>query len=103
MDAAQTAMSSIGQFDVRVTPLQMAMVSQAIANGGRQMQPYLVAAERNADLEVVATTEPTELRLPISPRTSEGLTTLRTSLSQTGTGRPAHLPGTRVSYPLAHL
>src|SRR5690606_20201757 len=97
MDAAQTAMSSIGQFDVRVTPLQMAMVSQAIANGGRQMQPYLVATERNADLEVVATTEPTELRRSISPRTAEVLTDLMTSVVENGTGRHAQLPGIAVA------
>ncbi|HLT83226.1 MAG TPA: penicillin-binding transpeptidase domain-containing protein [Phototrophicaceae bacterium] len=97
MDAAQTAMSSIGQYDVRVTPLQMAMVSQAIANGGRQMQPYLVATERNADLEVVATTEPTELRRSVSPRTSEVLTELMTSVVANGTGRAAQLPGIAVA------
>lgn len=97
MDAAQTAMSALGQFNVRVTPLQMAMVSQAIANGGRQMQPYLVATERNADLEVVATTEPTELRQSVSPRTAEVLTELMTSVVENGTGRPAQLPGIAVA------
>ena len=97
MDAAQTAMSSIGQFEVRVTPLQMAMVSQAIANDGRQMQPYLVATERNADLEVVSTTEPTELRRSVTPRTAEVLTELMTSVVENGTGRPAQLPGIAVA------
>ena len=29
LDAAQTALTAFGQFDVRVTPLQMAMVSSA--------------------------------------------------------------------------
>src|SRR5699024_9050877 len=84
----QTAMSALGQFNVRVTPLQMAMVSQAIASGGRQMQPYLVATARNADLEVFATTEPTELRQSVSPRSAEVLTELMTSVVENGTGRP---------------
>ena len=97
MDDAQTAMSSIGQYEVRVTPLQMAMISQAIANGGRQMQPYLVATERNADLEVVATTEPTELRQSVSPHTAEVLTDLMTSVVANGTGRHAQLPGIAVA------
>jgi peptidoglycan glycosyltransferase len=35
MDDAQLGLSSFGQFDVRVTPLQMAMVSASIANGLR--------------------------------------------------------------------
>jgi len=97
MDAAQTALASIGQFDVRATPLQMAMVSQAIANDGRQMQPYLVATERNADLEVVSTTEPTELRQSVSPRTAGVLTELMTSVVANGTGRAAQLPGIAVA------
>ena len=41
-DAPQTALSAIGQFDVRATPLQMAMVAAAVANRGVLMAPYLV-------------------------------------------------------------
>ncbi|HEX9711807.1 MAG TPA: penicillin-binding transpeptidase domain-containing protein [Actinomycetota bacterium] len=37
-----TAYSGIGQQDVRVTPLQMAMVAAAVANGGHRIRPYLV-------------------------------------------------------------
>ena len=35
-------MTAIGQFDVRATSLQMAMVASAIANNGVLMNPYLV-------------------------------------------------------------
>ena len=42
-DAPQTAMTAIGQFDVRATALQMAMVGAGIANNGQVMRPYLVA------------------------------------------------------------
>lgn len=34
LDRAQLALSSIGQYNTRATPLQMAMVSAAVANGG---------------------------------------------------------------------
>ncbi|MDO9590947.1 MAG: penicillin-binding transpeptidase domain-containing protein, partial [Microcella sp.] len=37
MDDAQLMLSSFGQFDTRVTPLQMALISAAIANGGNLM------------------------------------------------------------------
>ena len=97
MDDAQTAMSSIGQWEVRVTPLQMAMMSQAIANGGTLLQPYLVATERNADLEVVATTTPNELGESVSPRTAQVLTELMASAVANGTGRQAQLPGVAVA------
>ncbi|MGW3360159.1 peptidoglycan D,D-transpeptidase FtsI family protein [Streptomyces bungoensis] len=43
MDKAQTALSGIGQFDVTATPLQMAMVSAAIANGGKLVSPHMVS------------------------------------------------------------
>ena len=41
-DPAALAQSSIGQSDVRMTPLQGAMIAATVANGGRQMRPYLV-------------------------------------------------------------
>ena len=41
-------LSSFGQGDVRVTPLQMAMVSAAIANGGTLMQPTVVEDHHRA-------------------------------------------------------
>lgn len=97
MDDAQTAMSALGQHSVRVTPLQMAMLSQAIANDGRQMQPYLVATERNARLEVVSTTSPTELRQSVTPETATVLTELMASAVENGTGRPAQLPDVAVA------
>ncbi|MEV6837477.1 penicillin-binding transpeptidase domain-containing protein [Streptomyces sp. NPDC051133] len=43
MDEAQTALSGIGQFDVTATPLQMAMVSATIANGGKLVSPHMVS------------------------------------------------------------
>ncbi len=58
IDAPQTALSAIGQFDVRATPLQVAMVTATIANDGVRMAPYLVSSVRNQDLTVVDTTQP---------------------------------------------
>lgn len=97
MDDAQTAMTGIGQYEVAVTPLQMAMVAQAIANGGTQMEPYLVATQRRADLQVVARTEPRVLRESVSPETARILTELMTGVVAEGTGRPAQLPGITVA------
>ena len=42
MNPPQTAQAAIGQYDIRATPLQMAMVAAAIANGGVLMKPYMV-------------------------------------------------------------
>ena len=49
-DAAALGMSSIGQQDVALTPLQNAMVAATIANGGVPMQPYLVDGLKGPDL-----------------------------------------------------
>ncbi|SDK87014.1 peptidoglycan D,D-transpeptidase FtsI family protein [Streptomyces indicus] len=57
MDKAQTALSGIGQFDVTATPLQMAMVSAAIANGGTLVDPHMVAQVQDSDGSVLESFE----------------------------------------------
>lgn len=64
-DAAQLAMSSIGQFEVQTTPMQMAMVTQAIANGGEMMAPYMVESIVDADNQVRSTTTPQSIGNPV--------------------------------------
>ncbi|MES1170211.1 MAG: penicillin-binding transpeptidase domain-containing protein, partial [Leifsonia sp.] len=46
-DDAQRALGSFGQYNDKATPLQMAMVSAAIANGGKLMTPNLVDSIRS--------------------------------------------------------
>ena len=52
VDDAALAQTSIGQRDVRVTPLQAAMIAAGVANGGSIMAPYLVDQVRAPDLSV---------------------------------------------------
>lgn len=78
MDAAQTAISAIGQFDVQVTPMQMAMVAQTVANEGVMMQPYLVDKIVDADNKAHATTQPAELRKPIRAHLAREMTEMMT-------------------------
>ena len=96
-DAPQTALSAIGQFEVRVTPLQMAMVSAAIANGGVPMRPYLVQAVRSSDLTVVDQTEPTELGRAVSAGTAAALRDMMVGVVANGTGRAAQIAGIQVA------
>jgi penicillin-binding protein A len=42
LNPPQTAQAAIGQFDVRATPLQMALVAAAVGNNGVLMEPHLV-------------------------------------------------------------
>lgn len=96
-NAAQTALSAIGQESVRSTPLQMAMVSAAIANGGTLMTPYLVQTVRTADLDVVSETEPTELSDAVSGATASALTDMMVGVVDSGSGTAAQIPGVRVA------
>ena len=96
-DAAQTELSAIGQNDVTATPLQMAMVSAAIANGGVLMKPNLVRRVRSADLEVVQTASPTELSRPISSDVADQLRSMMLSVVTSGTGTAAQIDGVDVA------
>ncbi|GAA1410565.1 peptidoglycan D,D-transpeptidase FtsI family protein [Oerskovia paurometabola] len=96
-DGGQLARASIGQGDVRATPLQIAMISAAIANGGKQMTPYTVQTVRGADLEVVEQTEPSLLRTSVSPTTAQQLTSMMISVVENGSGKPARISGVQVA------
>ncbi|MCF6389854.1 D,D-transpeptidase PbpA [Mycobacterium sp. MBM] len=81
-DAAALAMSSIGQRDVAVTPLQNAMVAATIANKGITMTPYLVDTLKGPDLSNIATTTPIEQRRAVSPQVAATLTDLMVGAEQ---------------------
>ncbi|PJI91051.1 peptidoglycan D,D-transpeptidase FtsI family protein [Luteimicrobium subarcticum] len=96
-DKAQTMRTAIGQGDVTATPMQIAMISATIANGGREMQPYLVQTVRDPDLKVVSEAEPQELRESVSTSTARQLTDMMIGVVQSGTGTPAQIPGVEVA------
>ncbi|VTR76362.1 peptidoglycan D,D-transpeptidase FtsI family protein [Cellulomonas hominis] len=96
-DAAQTALSAIGQESVRATPIQMAMVAAGIANDGTVMTPYLVQTVRTADLDVVSEAEPQELSEAVSATTAQQLTDMMVGVVESGSGTSAQISGVRVA------
>ncbi|WP_022868920.1 peptidoglycan D,D-transpeptidase FtsI family protein [Schaalia vaccimaxillae] len=98
-DPAQLAMSSIGQYTVQVTPLQMAQVAQAIANDGTMMTPYLIDEVVDADLQVQSTTSPAKLGEPVSAEVANQITEMmKAVVSQPyGTGASMALDGVAVA------
>jgi len=96
-DEPQTAQSAIGQFDVRATPLQMAMVAAAVANRGVLMEPYLVQELIAPDLSVLDSTRPRELGTAVSPQTAASLAQMLTAVVEDGTGTNAAIDGVRVA------
>ncbi|WP_406039351.1 penicillin-binding transpeptidase domain-containing protein [Micromonospora sp. NBC_00898] len=93
-DPAALAQSSIGQRDVRMTPLQGALVAASVANGGSQMRPYLVkqllAPDRTTSYY---TAKPRELRRPVSGQVANDLRDMMVSVVQNGTGKSAAING----------
>lgn len=66
MSQDQLALASIGQYDVKTTPLQVAMMSSAIANDGKQMKPNLVKSVKSRSLSSLYEFSPSELRTSTS-------------------------------------
>lgn len=81
-DAAALGMSSIGQRDVALTPLQNAQVAATIANDGIAMRPYLVDSLKGPDLTTIATTAPAQERRAVSPQVAATLTDLMVAAEQ---------------------
>ncbi len=98
LDEAQLAQSAIGQYEVQMTPLQVAMISAAIANGGVVMKPYLVgSAIADSELNVVAKAHPTQLSQAITPEVATTLTSMMEKVVTSGTGTAAAIPGVAVA------
>ena len=96
MDDAQTMLSSFGQFDVRVTPLQIAMTTAAIANDGTLMQPNMVDRVLAPNLDVLEDPEPTIMGNPISADVAAELRTAMELAVSEGLASNAQIPGVTV-------
>ncbi|MEU5563032.1 peptidoglycan D,D-transpeptidase FtsI family protein [Micromonospora musae] len=94
-DPAALAQSSIGQNNVRMTPLQGALIAAAVANkDGKQMRPYLVRQLLGPDRTTsYYTAEPRELRQPISGQVAADLRDMMVSVVENGTGTKAQING----------
>ncbi|MEU2076507.1 peptidoglycan D,D-transpeptidase FtsI family protein [Streptomyces sp. NPDC057680] len=90
-DRGGNALSSIGQFNTATTPLQMAMVTAAIANDGKLMKPYMIDELRAPNVDLLKKTEPEEMSRPVSQENAQLLQQMMESVVQNGTGGNADL------------
>ena len=97
MNQPQLAQASIGQYDVRSTPLQMAMVAAGVANEGAVMRPYLVQSVIGSDLSVIESTEPQELSRAVTPDVAAQLTRMMEAVVEDGSGSRAQIEGVAVA------
>lgn len=97
MNRPQLAQASIGQYDVRTTPLQMAMVAAAVANDGVVMRPHLVQSVIGSDLSVIESADVQELSEAVTPEVAAQLTAMMEAVVEDGSGRRARIDGVPVA------
>ena len=96
-DPIDIARVAIGQERLAVTPLQMAEVAAAVANGGSLMRPQIWSRVVDPDGRVVKRLDPTEYSRPIDEQTAAELTTAMEGVVSEGTGTNAAIPGVSVA------
>jgi peptidoglycan glycosyltransferase len=88
---------AFGQDRMLTTPLQMAMVAAAVANGGVEMKPTLVQKVLSPGGSVIKRLHPTVLRRATKPSTAGALKNMMVEVVQAGTGTAAQIPGVVVA------
>jgi penicillin-binding protein A len=96
-DPIDIARVAIGQERLAVTPLQMAEVVSAVANGGRLMKPQIWSRVVDPDGRVVKRLDPSEYSQPIDEQTAAELTTAMEGVVSEGTGTNAAISGVSVA------
>jgi peptidoglycan glycosyltransferase len=93
-DPVALGQSAFGQRNVRVTPLQDAMIAAAVANHGTLMKPYLVDEQLAPDLSVLSQTKPSQLSQVIDPTLDSDLQEMMRAVvtAPEGTGQQANIP-----------
>jgi penicillin-binding protein A len=88
---------AIGQDRLTVTPLQMAMVAAAVANGGKLMRPHIVDRVVDQDGRTVRRIGPTEESQVMSADTAGKVGAMMAQVVREGTGTAAALQGIDVA------
>ncbi len=96
-DPIDIARVAIGQERLLVTPLQMAEVAAAVANGGKLMKPQIWNRVVDPDGRVTKRMEPSQYSQPIGGETAAELTTAMEGVVSEGTGTNAAIPGVQVA------
>jgi peptidoglycan glycosyltransferase len=96
-DPIDIARVAIGQERLLATPLQMAEVAAAIANGGSLMKPQIWSRVIDRDGRVTKRLDPSEYSQPISEETAEELNVAMQGVVTEGTGTNARIEGVTVA------
>lgn len=97
LDAPQTALTGFGQGQVTATPLQMAMVSAGIANGGVVMSPRMVDRVIGPDLSVQQTFDDVEFGRALDEQIADELVAMMVANVSDGAASGARIDGVDVA------
>ncbi|MFC5150012.1 peptidoglycan D,D-transpeptidase FtsI family protein [Streptomyces aureoversilis] len=96
INKSQTALAGIGQGSLTASPLQVAMMTAAIANDGKLMKPYMVEELRGPDLSTVEKHKPERMSQAVSPETAKKVQQMMEDTATKGTGKAALIDGITV-------
>jgi peptidoglycan glycosyltransferase len=88
---------AIGQGGLEATPLQMAEVAAAVANGGKLMKPHITDKIVDPDGRVVDTIDPKVQSTVMKGSTAAAVTDMMVGVVDSGTGTKAQIPGIKVA------
>jgi peptidoglycan glycosyltransferase len=97
MDEAQLGLSAFGQFDNRMTVMQVAMMSAAVANNGLLMKPNLVENVLSSNLAALDTPSPSQLGQTMSPETATKVRDMMVGAVARGVSSNASIKGISVA------
>lgn len=92
-----TAQTGIGQGELLVTPLRMAMLASAYANGGQMMVPYLVDEVISPQGLVIRKASPAKWRDATTEQRAALISSFMENVVENGTGGAAAVSGIRVT------
>ncbi|MGH3740739.1 MAG: peptidoglycan D,D-transpeptidase FtsI family protein [Micromonosporaceae bacterium] len=96
-DEPSLAQSCIGQRDVRMTPLQGAMIAASAAHDGKVRRPYVIKEVRGPDLVgILETGREKVLSEPLDSQAAADLRGMMVKVVESGTGTNAQIDGVEV-------
>ncbi len=96
VEKTELAASGIGQGKVLVTPLNMAVITSGIVNGGSMMEPSLIKEVINKDGEVIERRKPKELSQVLNEDDANYIRHIMGNVVRQGTGTNAKIRGVNV-------
>ena len=96
LDKPGTALTGMGQGSLTSTPMQMAMVTAALVNDGKVMQPYIVDELRSPDLSTLEKAEPRVMSEAVSGETAQKVRDMMEYTAREGSAKRALIDGITV-------